>query len=154
MNATVQILVFRAAGRTFGIPLSQAERVIPCVSCTPLPNAPEIVLGVIDLHGLIVPVFDVGTRCGLPSRDLRLEDQFVIAHDGHRTVALLVDCAVGVVDRAIMPAHLILPYLDGVAGVTRFEDGLILIHDLERFLSAEEDAALTDALAHEQARDS
>jgi hypothetical protein len=36
--------------------------------------------------------------------------------------------------------------LDSVTGVVKRHDGLILIHDLDRFLSLEEEQALHDAI--------
>ena len=47
----------------------------------------------------------------------------------------------------VIAAHEILPGLEGVKGVVRLEDGMILIYDLNKFLSLEEETALDEALA-------
>lgn len=46
----------------------------------------------------------------------------------------------------LVPGSGILPGLSLVDGVVKREDGLILIHDLERLLSLDDEAALTRAL--------
>jgi purine-binding chemotaxis protein CheW len=81
-----------------------------------------------------------------------LNDQFIIAQAAGRTVALLVDAATDVVTDAIaatVPGERILPHLDYVAGVGKCGDGLILIHDLDRFLSLAEAQQLDAALPAE-----
>jgi purine-binding chemotaxis protein CheW len=40
----------------------------------------------------------------------------------------------------------ILPGMDHVAGVVKLQDGLILINDLDKFLSIEEEASLEQAM--------
>src|SRR5262245_18388839 len=57
MDAISQFLVFHLDGSRYGIILSQVVRAVHAVEITPLPQAPEIVLGMIDVHGKIVPVF-------------------------------------------------------------------------------------------------
>ncbi len=120
------------------------------VEISPLPKAPEIVLGVIDVGGLIVPVFDVRQRFRLPARAADPHDQILLARTALGTAALIVDEVFGVVESApgsITPPQEIVPGLEFVSGVYRQSDGMILIHDLETFLSVEETTALDEALA-------
>jgi purine-binding chemotaxis protein CheW len=53
----------------------------------------------------------------------------------------------------MVAAQEILPGLQYVQSVVRLEDGIILIHDLEGFLSLEEETALDRALAESQPSD-
>lgn len=120
------------------------------VAITPLPEAPPIVLGVVDLAGTVVPVIDTRKRFALPSRALTLSDHLVIATTGRRTVALLVDETHGVLEASAdshAAADGILPGLDLFDGAITREDGLILIHDLARLLSLDDEAAIDRALA-------
>ncbi len=62
---------------------------------------------------------------------------------------LAIDEALGVVDYpalATIPATNIAPGLEHVQGVLPLEDGLVLINDLERFLSLDEVRTLDEAL--------
>jgi purine-binding chemotaxis protein CheW len=96
-----------------------------------------------------VPVFDLRALLREPERPVRPGDHLVIAHTRWRTVALLVDAVAGVVPRVaaqVTPAGEIMPGLAFISGVLRLDGGLVLIHDLERFLSLEETAALERAL--------
>ncbi len=140
-----QLLVFNIEGRRYAIHVSIVERVVPAVEVVPLPSAPEIVLGVIDVHGRVIPVIDVRKRFRLPEHEVNPSDQMIIANTPRRAVVLTVDRTEGVVElenEAITPARNILPDMKYIEGVIRLEDGLILIHDLDAFLSLDEEAAL------------
>ena len=141
--------MFRVDGQRFALPLAVVERVLRAVEVTPLPNAPSIVLGAIDLHGRILPVLNVRRRFGLPDRDLRPEHALLVAHTGQRAVVLTIDEAEGVVqasEEMAINAAQIVPGLEQFSGVLKTTDGLILIHDPETFLSFDETRALHDAL--------
>ncbi len=144
-----QFVPFVLDDRRYALHLEVVERVIPAVEITPLPRAPEIVLGLINLKGMIVPVLDIRRRFGLPHREMELSDHFIVARTSRRTVALPVDSAGGVIqvfDKELTEATDILPALEYVEGVVKLKNSLLLIHDLEKFLSLEEETALEGAL--------
>jgi purine-binding chemotaxis protein CheW len=146
------LVVFQIGEQEFAVGVAAVERVLRAVEIAPLPGAPAGVRGVINLQGRVVPVFDLRTRFGQPARDVRASDHLIVAHTHWRTVALLVDAVVGVVpwrDAQITPASEILPDLECVSGVMKLDGGLVLVHDVERFLSIEDHAALQLALTLE-----
>lgn len=143
------LVVFSLDGQRYALDLACVQRTIRVVAITSLPKAPSIVLGVIDLGGVIVPVINIRERFNHPSRDALLSDQLLIASTGKRTVALLVDETNGVITglpENFSPAGTILPGLELVNGAVKLEDGLILIHDLDSLLSLEEEAAIDNAI--------
>ena len=148
MDKQNQFVVFTLDEQRFGLELTAVERVVRRVEITPLPKAPEIVLGVVNVRGRVIPVVDIRRRFRLPERKPALSDQIIIARTAQRAVALAVDATIEVLDRPqedIIEALRVLPGIEYVEGVLKLEDGLILIHDLNRFLSLEEEAALDRA---------
>jgi purine-binding chemotaxis protein CheW len=149
MNRRVQLVPFALDEQRFALALSSVERIVRVVDVTPLPSAPPIVLGIINVKGDVVPVYDPRRRFRLPEREIDLADQLMIARTSRQTVALLVDSVSGVLEIAeeeIAPAEKILPEIEYVRGVVKLQDGLVLIHDLEQFLSDEEERILDEAL--------
>lgn len=143
------VVVFTLDDQRYALPLANVKRSIRVVAITPLPEAPPIVLGIIDLGGVVIPVIDIRKRFGHPSRDIRLSDHLIIATTKKRTLALLVDEAKGVVDISpenYAPAEKILPGIKLVDGTISLMDGLVLIHDLERLLSLDEEMAIDRVL--------
>ena len=130
--------------------LSSVERVVRAVEVTPLPKAPEIVKGVINAQGRIIPVINIRNRFALPERDIRADDRFIIAKTPRRIVALATDSVIGVraiADREVMDAEQALPFAGYLKGVAKTEEGLILIYDLDVFLSLDEENCLAECLA-------
>ena len=144
-----QLVVFTLDDRRYGLPLPAVERVLRMVDVTPLPKAPQIVLGVVNVQGRVIPVVDMRRRFRLPARDFALTDQLVIARTARRPVALAADAVTGVLENSAQEAAGapdIVPGIEYVEGVVKLPDGLVLIHDLDRFLSLEEEAALGRAI--------
>jgi purine-binding chemotaxis protein CheW len=84
-------------------------------------------------------------RFGLAEWENSLTDQLLVAETCNRTVVLVVNAVTGVVeksDKEITKATKVVPGSQYVDGITRLEDGLLFIHDLDRFLSPSEDAAI------------
>ena len=143
------LLVFTLDDWRCALELSTIERVYRAVAVTPLPDAPDIVQGIVNVRGVVLPVVDIRRRFRLPEKNQTPDDRLIIAHSTGRLVALVVDDVTDVVECAekdITSASAIAPGLEYVEGVARLKDGMILIHNLARFLSLEEKAVLEQAL--------
>ena len=145
----MHLLLFRLDDIRGALPLAQLQETVRAVAITPLAGAPGVVEGVIDVRGTVVPVLDLRARFRLPARPVIPADHLIIAHAGDRTVALRVDEAQDVVtlaDETVTPAGPDDPALAHLAGVARLPDGLVLVHDLQAFLTQGEEQALAAAL--------
>jgi purine-binding chemotaxis protein CheW len=123
---------------------------VRATAITPLPGAPGVIEGVVDVRGCVLPVLDIRARFGLPAKALEPSDHFIVASTGARGVILRVDRAtrLAYVEAASIQDPETLGAGSGyVAGVARLEDGLVLIHDLTTFLSAAEGGSLDEALS-------
>lgn len=142
------------AGR-YALPLASIERIVRAAEYTPLPQAPAAVLGAIDVAGNILPVFNLRNRFQLPERPLALADQYIIARTHRRRVVLAVDAALDVIDepaQAEIDSARLAPGMPHIRGVLSLPGGLVLIQDLERFLSDDETQALDTAIRDEERR--
>jgi purine-binding chemotaxis protein CheW len=145
---TREVLVFEVAGQTYGLPIADVLELVRAVTITPLPNAPAVIEGVVNVRGRVLPVLDVRARFRLPAKALDPSDHFIVAAAGPRGVILRVDRATNLarVDEALVQSPQTLgPSAAYVAGVLKLDDGLVLIHDLTTFLSAAEAASLDEA---------
>ena len=143
------LVLFRLDEQRYALYLPAVERVVRAVEVTPLPKAPEIVLGVINAHGQVIPVVDVRKRFCLPEREMELDDHIMIARTPKRLLALPVDSVEGVVaypEEQVVVSEKIVPGMEYVEGVLKLPDGLILIHNLEKFLSLKEEKVLDSAM--------
>ena len=146
---TREVLVFEVGGQRYGLPSVDVRELVRAVAITPLPNAPAVIEGVVNVRGRVLPVLDIRARFRLPAKPLDPSDHFIVASAGPRGVILRVDRAthIAVVDDAsVQPPQTLGPSGTYVAGVAKLDGGLVLIHDLTTFLSAAEAASLDEAL--------
>lgn len=149
MSERIQLVVFRVDTQRYALPLVAVERIVRAVEVTPFPGAPHIMLGVIDVEGRVLPVFNIRRRFGLPEREIDAANQFLIARAARRTVALVIDEAHGVIEReqsAVTGSDGIVPGLEQFQGVVKLDDELVLIHNLEKFLSLDEARTLDEVM--------
>jgi purine-binding chemotaxis protein CheW len=149
MNTILLHVAFTLDEGHYALDLSVVERIIQSVEITPLPEAPDIVLGIINIKGKIIPVVNIRRRFRLSEKDIEPTNRLIIAHTLKRTVALVVDVVLGVIETPedrVVKADTVLPGMDYVQGVVKMEDGMILIHDLNKFLSLEEEQTLDTAI--------
>ncbi len=149
MSQLEQLVAFALEGRNYAVGLAAVERIVHVVEVAPLPKAPEIVLGLINFAGRIIPVVDIRQRFRLPQKEVGLYDQLIVARTSRREIAFIADEVAGVIEcpeAEITAAEKIVPGLEYLSGVVRLKDGLIFIHDLERFLSLDEEQSLDEAM--------
>lgn len=145
-----QLVLFTLDARLYALPLAHVQWVVRVVEITPLPKAPDVVLGVIDLQGNIIPVLSMRRRFGLPEPEAGLSDQIIVADTPTRTVGLLVNSVTGLIERTleeVTETGKIVPGAQYVEGITKTEDGILFIHNVDRFLWVEEDQQLDGLLA-------
>ncbi|MBI4199223.1 MAG: purine-binding chemotaxis protein CheW [Chloroflexi bacterium] len=148
-SPVLRLVAFGIEGQRYALHLPVVERVLPMVAISPLPQAPAVALGVINVHGKVIPVLDIRRRFGLPPRDYGLTAHLLVAQTSRRSLALPVDEVLGVSEvaaEAVTPPDALLPGIGHVAGIVALADGLLFIHDLDTFLSLDEDRQLADAL--------
>jgi purine-binding chemotaxis protein CheW len=145
----MRIVSFLVAGDRGAIDAGAVREIARMVHVAPLSGAPEPVEGVVVVRGEPVPVLDLRARLGLPPRTRRESDYLIVAAAGGRTVALRVDDVEDVAelpDAAVRGAAGMLSAAPTVAGVARLDDGLLLVHDVDRFLSRSEAEVLDVAM--------
>lgn len=150
-----QWVVFGLDELRYALPLRAVERVVRAAYVTPLPSAPPIVLGALNIEGQVLPVFDIRRKFRLAERKIRPEHQFLIVRSMHRLVVLAVDSAHGLLElpvNACVNAATLIPEYGHIRGVIPLEDGLVLIQDLDLLLSPDESRALDDALNKDASR--
>ena len=148
-EASVDLVVFAVEGQRHALPVPSVERVLWAVEVTRLPGAPDIVLGAINVRGRIVPVINTRRRFGVCERPIREGDHFIVARSLLRTLALAVDAVEGMVSVSqsqIVASKDIVPGLDDLEGILKLDDGMILVQDLDRLLSLDEEKALSKSL--------
>jgi len=88
---TEQFLTFTIGTEEYGVDILEVREIKGWSYATRLPNAPPYVRGVINLRGIMVPVFDLRARFRQGQTEVTRLHVVVIVAIGHRTIGLLVD---------------------------------------------------------------
>lgn len=143
----LDLLVVKVGGHSCGLPAAAVVEIHRAVRLVCLPDAPDVVAGLLNRRGTALPVLSLRRRLGVPDKTLQADDHLVILRLPERPVGLLVDAAVDVltvaatdVDEAATTgaAH--------TRGVVVLRDGLLVLADLSSFLSLDEEAVLEQSV--------
>lgn len=124
---TVQFVSFKVDDSEYGIDIMAVREIQGWVEVTTLPNTPEYVRGVLNLRGIIVPIFDLRGRFGHGLTDATDLHVMIIVAVGDRIMGLLVDA---VSDILTVNTEEILPVPEIEArSDQRFLTGLITVNE-------------------------
>ena len=148
MSKKKKYVIFWLDNQKFALHLSNVERVVRIVEVSPLSKAPEFILGTINFQGEFLPVVNLRILFELNERDISLNDQLIITNTNLRKVALWVDFVSDIIEREdeeIIESDKILIDSEYVEGAFKFNDEIVVIHDLDTFLKLNEKELLKTA---------
>lgn len=90
-QGAVELILLEVAGHDFCIDICAVREIRGFTASTPLPQAPDFVLGVINLRGAVMPVLDLRARLGLGRTEASGRHVIVVVHHEGQTAGLLVD---------------------------------------------------------------
>lgn len=88
---TSQFLTFTVENAEYGVDIMTVREIKGWSETTRLPNTPEFMRGVINLRGIIVPIFDLRTRFSMGITQANPKNVVIILAVGDRTIGILVD---------------------------------------------------------------
>lgn len=130
---------FFVGGFLFGIEVRKVQEVLRPQRTTPVPRAPRVVSGLLNLRGQIVTAIDLRRRLLLPDRARDAAPMNVVLRTDDGPLSLLVDEIGDVIDTEdlepppeTVPSS-IRPYIHGVS---KLRERLLLVLDAENAASA------------------
>ena len=147
-----QFISFQIGEQEYGVDIMAVREIKGWTTVTKLPNTPEFVRGVLNLRGVIVPIFDLRCRFGMGATEATKLHVVIIVTVRERTIGILVDA---VSDILTATADQIRPvpemeseqkedFLDGLVTV---EERMVALIALEGLFDNKLVAAATSAVA-------
>lgn len=149
MNNSIKLVIFKIGTQQFAIPLNNVEQVTHVTEVEQLAKAPEFIMGTINFQGEFLPVVDLRMVFGLAQKEIDLEDQFIIIKTASIKIALWVDSTTDIVEQTeegITKTDKIMLDTKYVKGIFKFEDGMVLLQDLDELLTGEQVSLLREIL--------
>ncbi len=147
----LQLVTFSIGEEEFGVDILKVQEIIRTMEITKVPRAPDFVEGVINLRGKVIPILDLRKRFGLMSREHDKHTRIIVIEINNMIVGFVVDSVSEVLRipaSTVEPPPPVVAGLESeyISGVGKLEDRLLILLDLDRLLSGEEQDMLTAAL--------
>jgi purine-binding chemotaxis protein CheW len=136
-EASGQFSTFFVADLFFGVDVLNVQEVLRFQQMTPVPQAPRVIEGLINLRGQIVTAIDMRRRLGLPPRAGDKSPMNMVVRTSDGAVSLLVDEIGDVLDMDAAtyerpPENLDPAAREIIRGVYKLKGRLLLVLDAER----------------------
>jgi purine-binding chemotaxis protein CheW len=138
----VKLAAFRVGTGVYALDVAHVREVVRWQTITPLPKAPALIEGVIDLRGAVVPVVDLGRVLGAAPVAAGPSARIAVVSEGELVMGLAVDAAlevfsVGAAEFEDPPALATQAGYDAVRAVVRRPNAApVLLLSLEHILES------------------
>ena len=126
-RGALQFITFTVGAEEFGIDIMVVREIKGWTDTTTIPNAPPHVRGVINLRGIIVPIFDLRAWFGMGTTAPTPMHVVIIVANERRTIGLLVDAVSDII--SIEPSEIRQVPEMGLSIDAKFLEGLAPLED-------------------------
>lgn len=86
-----KVVIFKVGHEEYAVPIQVVKEVGPWTRPTPIPEAPPIVDGVINLRGDVIPVVDLGRRFAVKRSKADADSRIIVMEVQGRQAGFVVD---------------------------------------------------------------
>lgn len=122
-----QYITFSIGDEEFGVDIVTVQEIKGWTETTNLPSAPPYMLGVLNLRGIIVPIYDLRARFGLGDTIPSQNHVIVIVMVGDRIMGILVDAVSDILTVGVTKIRAVPEMGSNVD--QRFLSGLVAVDD-------------------------
>jgi purine-binding chemotaxis protein CheW len=139
---TNQYLAFHLSEEEYALDIKRISEIIKVREFTDIPRAPDFILGIISLRGVVVPVYDLQRRLNLGVSEILPTSRIVVCQLDDVSVGFLVDSinqVVKLADNELEPPPGVLSGLDRemVSWIGRFQGRMVILLNLQSVLDVE-----------------
>ena len=112
-NPDIQLVCFNLGENLFAVDIMRIREIILPQKLSALPGPAQLLEGVINLRGAVIPVMNLRKRFGMPEADDNIIGKLLVVSLARQILVLTVDDVIGVI---AVPAKEILPPPDTADG--------------------------------------
>jgi len=91
LDDVVQLVGFVIGEEEYAIPILAIQEIIKPFSWTRVPQVPAYVLGVFNLRGAVIPLIDLRSKFGIPTKKQSDETRFIVMRHGDDVAGFVID---------------------------------------------------------------
>ncbi len=133
-----QYITFRLANNLIGVSILAVREIVPKFKITAVQKSPDFVLGLMNLRGQILTIFDVGVLLGFEKRRIHSDSHVIIFK--HKNVGFIVDQigdVVGAIDKNIesIPANIEPEIQKYMENIVNLPDEILMVMNAKKVLA-------------------
>lgn len=144
-------IIFALDDQRYALSVKSVKNIIRAVQLTYLSEAPDLVLGLLNLSGTFIPVINIREQFELPQKPIRVSDRIIIAEASQYTVAFIADSVDDVVELDRKPLDQSVDIFPGMekflAGLSHHNGHTVLIYDINTLFPEQTIKNITDELS-------
>ncbi len=147
--AEKKIVLFHINKQEYGIDIAKVNAIEPITGTVQVPNAPGNIEGIINLRGMVIPVYSLHSKFKLTRMESEVEPKLIITRSGDNTFAFSVDAVdeifvVDSKDLSVPPKVLQSGKTSYIEEIANIKGKLVLCLDVDKILSENEKDDMKD----------
>jgi chemotaxis signal transduction protein len=125
------------------IPLHFVYKVIEAQEITPAETSNDIIAGVINYHGVVIPILSLDKKFSMAQKELSPEERFILIRQKESIYAIITDNSVEVIEINNKNLEIDKGLFPGISGIHAFDHEdrrIIQILDPDTFFTSQEKA--------------
>ncbi len=143
-------IIFALDDQRYALSVKSVKNVIRSVALTYLTEAPDLVLGLLNIGGTFIPVINIREQFDLPQKSIQISDRIIIAEASTYTIAFIADSVEDVVELEQEPLDQSVEIFPGMEkffiGISRHNGCTVLIYDINTLFPEQMIKHITDEL--------
>lgn len=147
--AEQQLVVFKLDKEEYGVNIMQVQEISPYQKPTKVPNSPDFVDGIVNLRGDVIPVVSLKKKFRIADTEVTELTRLIVINNGSRRTGFIVDDASEVITISDKDVEEAPPMVVGadrkyIQGVGKIDKRILIILDLHKLLTEEEESQLKE----------
>lgn len=136
------LIEFELAGESYGVDISTVREIIRVQEITRVPGVPDVVEGIINLRGVVMPIVDLRKRLGVTVTEQGINSRVIVTEIDEALVGVLVDAVTGVIrltseNLQTLSKHARTADSHYLEGVAQFDERLVVLVNIVAALERE-----------------
>lgn len=147
----MQFVVFKLNNEEYAIEINSVEGILKYEEITNIPQTDEFILGVINLRGKVIPIYNVKRKFYGESSSITDDTRIIIIHNSDILIGIIVDSVLEVLkipEENIELTDSIFSEESNktITGIGKVEDRLLMIIDIKSLLTETEKTKIKEVI--------
>ena len=154
--ATIQEVIFKIGEEEYGFNISKVYVIEDYKKVINIPNTPDYVEGIVNLRGVIIPIYNLRTKFHMPLKEKDSNTKIIIVYSNDLKIGFVVDSVTEIIhldenDIDEFPVEASKINENYIESVAKIKERIIILLDVESIINQKEKEELGQVVAQNNA---